>query len=156
MIYQFLKSYFYFLQRKKESIDAKVKNAQLMSFGTSRQTGKKELQKLKYYTYWVIFLSFLKVLNAFSITIVYGLYYSYRPSEQSDTLIFIFLFSTRFLLWFSDFVTMLTLVYIFYIQSKLTYEPVKAEIQDAKVEAVIQEFKKKGLQNRDDFNTIDI
>lgn len=36
MIYQFLKSYFYFLQRKKESIDAKVKNAQLMSLGGSR------------------------------------------------------------------------------------------------------------------------
>ena len=36
MIYQFLKSYFYFIQRKKESIDAKVKNAQLISFGASR------------------------------------------------------------------------------------------------------------------------
>jgi hypothetical protein len=81
MIYEFLKAYFYFLQRKKESIDAKLKNIQMMSLGTSRKTGKKDLKKLNYYTYWVIFLSFLKFLNALSITIVYGLYYSYRPQE---------------------------------------------------------------------------
>jgi hypothetical protein len=43
MIYEFLKSYFYFVQRKKESIDTQVKNAGLISFGGSHYNGKKEL-----------------------------------------------------------------------------------------------------------------
>lgn len=114
-----------------------------MSLGGSHQTGKKELKRLTYYTYWALFLSFLKVLNALSITIVYGLYYSYRPQDQSDTLLFLFLFSTRFLLWFSDFITMITLVMIFYIQSKMMQKGQTQEIKDSKVEAVIKEFKKK-------------
>ena len=43
MIYEFLKSYFYFVQRKKESVDAQVKNSSLLSFGGEHYTGKKEI-----------------------------------------------------------------------------------------------------------------
>jgi hypothetical protein len=102
------------MQRKKEALQIKISNAQVMSLGTTRYTGQKELRRFKYYHYWAIFLCFLKFLNAISITIIYGLYYSTRPSERSKTLSFLFLFSTRFLLWISDFFTMTTLIYIFF------------------------------------------
>jgi hypothetical protein len=86
--------------------------------GTSRNTGKRELNRIKFYNAWALFLCFLKLINALSIATVYSIYYSYPPNTVSPTLDFLFYLSTRTFLWLSDFFTMITLVYIIYIQSR--------------------------------------
>ena len=79
IITKFLQSYLYLIEKKKEVIDQKVANLQCLYMGSSPYTGKKDYRELKFALCWGCILVFFKVINMFSVSVFFGVYYSYPP-----------------------------------------------------------------------------
>jgi hypothetical protein len=103
MFTKFIDNFFFFLRRKAGQIE------------NSTGYSKSNNLKIKIICVWTMILTFLRAIVSLSVTFIYGMYF-WQINEEviSETLNFSYYFFLRTFYYFTDLLTIITLIYLFY------------------------------------------